>query len=198
MKLFKLRHIILLVALGLFSHCGDKNKSNEDSELYTNDKSMIGIEISDEELGIKFNSPKDWELTPSSLSKKVENRNNPGDGFIYEPIYVFFEKEHGSVLSVGKVNSTDTLISKNSEVNFYRGLLSSKYKNSEMSLHSFVHSRIEFTLVRFSKENLTAYKLFFQNRRQQIVQLEYSFRKNSAELVVPAIKASIGSIRLIN
>ncbi len=198
MKFFKLRHIVLLAALGLFSNCGDKNKSDESSELYTNDKSQIGIEISDEVLGIKFNSPKDWELTPASLSKKIENRNNPGDGFIYEPVYVFFDKVNGSVLSAGKVNSTDTLISKSSEVNFYKGLLSSKYKNSEMSLHSFVHSRISFTLVRFNKENLTDYKLFFQNSRQQIVQLEYSFRKDSVDSVLPAVKASIGSIRLIN
>ncbi|MFA7422017.1 MAG: hypothetical protein WCZ90_20200 [Melioribacteraceae bacterium] len=198
MKLLKLRHMILLAALGLFSHCGDKNKSDDNTELYTTDKSQIGIEISDEELGVKFNPPKDWELTPSSLSKKIENRNNPGDGFIYEPVYVFFDKVNGSVLSGGKVNSTDSLVSKSSEINFYKGLLSAKYKNSKMSLHNFVQSGISFTLVRFSKENLTAHKLFFQNSKQQIVQLEYSFRKDFADSVLPAIKASIGSVRLIN
>lgn len=199
MKIIKLRYLILLFAAYLFISCsGKKSQEEEAANLFSFDKTKIGIEISDGLLGIKFNPPLDWDLTPSSLSKKIENRNNPGDGFIYEPVYVFFDKANGSVLSCGKVNSTDTSAAKSSEINFYKGLLSTKYKNSNMSMHTFVHSQITFTLVKFEKENLSGSKLFFQNSSGQIIQLEYSFRKDSEELVSPAIKASIGSIRLIN
>lgn len=199
MKIIKLRYLILLLAGYLLVSCsGKKSPEEEAANFYSVDKTKIGIEIGDDLLGIKFNPPIDWDLTPSSLSKKIENRNNPSDGFIYEPVYVFFDKANGSVLSCGKVNSTDTTVAKSSEINFYKGMLSTKYKNSNMSIHTFVHSRITFTLIKFDKENLTGKKLFFQNSSGQIIQLEYSFRKDSEETVTPAIKASIGSIRLIN
>ena len=199
MKIIKLRYLILLLAGYLLVSCsGKKGREEEAANLYSFDKTKIGIEISDDALGIKFNPPLDWDLTPSSLSKKIENRNNPGEGFIYEPVYIFFDKANGSVLSCGKVNSTDTTVTKSSEINFYKGLLSTKYKDSNISMHTFVHSQITFTLVMFEKENLSGSKLFFQNSSGQIIQLEYSFRKDSEELVSSAIKASIGSIRLIN
>ncbi len=199
MKIIKLRYLILLFAGYLLVSCGGKKSPEEEAaNLYSSDKTKIGIEISDDVLGIKFNPPLDWDLTPSSLSKKIENRNNPSDGFIYEPVYVFFDKANGSILSCGKVSSTDTTVATSSHINFYKGLLSTKYKNSNLSMHSFVHSRIAFTVIKFDKENLTGNKLFFQNSSGQIIQLEYSFRKDSEETVTPAIKASIGSIKLLN
>lgn len=198
MKLTELRHLILLIVTLLLSACADKNRNSISEETYTFDKSIIGIDVSDAELGIKFNPPKDWELMPSSLSKKMEMRNNPGDGFIYQPVYVFFNNTNGALLSSGFVFSTDSLAAKTSVLNFYKGLLTAKYKNSNFSLSNFVHSKISFNLIRFDKENLTAFKLFFQNSKGQIIQLEYSFRKDSLDTVLPSIKASIGSIRLLN
>ena len=199
MKIIKLRYLILLTAGYLLVSCsGKKSEEEEAANLFSFDKTKIGMEISDDVLGIKFKPPLDWELMPSSISKKIENRNNPSDGFIYEPVYIFFDKANGSVLSCGKVNSTDSTITTSSEINFYKGLLSTKYKNSNLSMNTFVHSRITFTLVKFDKENLRGSKLFFQNSRGQIIQLEYSFRKDSEELVSPAIKASIGSSLLLN
>lgn len=197
MKINKLRYLILLLSGLLIYSCGGKQTGEDSTELFSFDKTLIGVEVSDADLGIKFNPPLDWELMPSSLSKKMEMRNNPSDGFIYQPVYVFFNKSNGSLLSSGLVSSTDSLASKNCVLNFYKGLLTAKYKNSNLALSTFVHSRITFNLIKFDKENLTAYKLFFPNNSGQIVQLEYSFRKDSLDSVSPAIKASIGSIRLV-
>lgn len=193
-----LRYFVFIAVIILFISCGGKNSSNELTEFFTFDKKNIGIEVSDTDLGIKFNPPLEWELIPSSLSKKMEIRNNPSDGFIYQPVYVFFNKSNGAVLSCGFVNSTDSTASKGSILNFYKGLITTKYKKANLVLSTFVHSRISFNMIQFDKENLTAYRLFFQNQYGQILQFEYSLGKDSLDLVLPAIKASIGSIRLID
>ncbi|KAF0153283.1 MAG: hypothetical protein FD143_360 [Ignavibacteria bacterium] len=198
MKFNQLRYSILLISSLLFCYCGGKHSAEDSAEMFSFDKALIGVDVSDENLGIKFNPPIDWELMPSSLSKKMEMRISPSDGFTYQPVYVFFNKSNSSVLSGGLVTSNDSSASANSILNFYKGLLSSKYKNSNLVLNTFIHSRISFNQIKFDLENLTAYKLFFQNSRGEIVQLEYSFRKDSLASVLPEIKASIGSIRLIN
>lgn len=198
MKLYQLRYLVLLISVMLFYSCS-QNKSDEDSsELYTFNKNLVGVEVSDVDLGVKFSPPLEWELMPSSLSKKMEMRNNPSDGFIYQPEYVFFNKSTGAVLSCGIVFSTDSLASKNSVLNFYKGLLSIKYKDSNYSLSNFVHSRISFNHIKFDKENLTAHRIFFQNISGKIIQLEYSGEKGSISDLLPAIKASIGTIRLLD
>lgn len=198
MMLYQLRYFILLLSSLLLHSCLGKQSSEDSAEMFSFDKTLIGVDVSDEILGIKFNPPIDWELMPSSLSKKMELRINPSDGFTYQPVYVFFNKLNGSLLSSGIVSSNDTSASDNSIINFYKVLLTSKYKNSNLVVDTFIHSRITFNLIKFDIENLTAHRLFFLNSSGQIVQLEYSFRKDSLDSVLPAIKASIGSIRLVN
>lgn len=197
MKLQQLRHIVLLTCAIFICSCSDKKSTDDSADLYSFNNDLVGVEVSDVDLGIKFSPPLDWELMPSSLSKKMEMRNSPSDGFIYQPVYVFFNNSNGAVLSCGIVTSTDSLASKNSELNFYKGLLTTKYKDSNFRLSNFLHSRISFNQIRFDKENLSAHRIFFKNISGKIIQLEYSVNKESITDELPKIKASIGTIRLL-
>ena len=184
---------LFLTILTLYSCSGKKVDDN--SDFFIENKNEIGIELVDQDLGIKFNPPKGWELTPSSLSKKIENKLNPNDGYVYQPIYVFFNRASLGFLSAGKVILTDTTLASSAKLNYYKSFLTDKYKNVNCSLGNFSNNKIYFTQFRYEKANLISYKLFFQNSKNEIVQFEYSIRKEILEQSSIAIKSSIGTIR---
>jgi hypothetical protein len=177
--------------------CGKGNNDQNDSDFFSSDKSKLGIEVIDQELGIKFYPPIRWELRQTSISKKIESRDssNPNDHFVYEPTYVFFDNSSGGLLSVGKVVTNDTALAKSARLNYYKGLISTKHKNDKLSSGNFIHSKIYFSQFTIEKHNLISFKLVFENRAGQIIQFDYTIPSGYLENAQPLIKSSIGSIR---
>lgn len=196
----KFIHPILAICLStvLFFSCGKGDSLQDDSDYFTFDKSLHGIEVVDQELGIKYFPPKNWELQQSMISKKTESRDssNPNDKFIYSPTYVFFDDSTGGFLSVGKVVTSDTMLAKGARLNFYKGLISSKYKNESLIIGNFIHSKIYFSQIKFEKYNLVSFKLLFLNANNEILEFDYTIPSKFFEGTEPSIKSSIGSIRL--
>jgi hypothetical protein len=197
----KMIYKFFLPILGLFLliKCSGEGTDKSGEDFYINDQSLLGIEVIDKDLGIKILPPKNWILMPSSLSKKIEARNgmnNNQDNFIYQPVYLFFNDSTGSVLSVGNVLTVDSTLSKYSAINYYKSLLSTKYKNNDLTIGSFTKSNIAFTQFKFKKENLVSIKLIFENSRHEIIQADYSFPQLYANSLDGLIKASVGSIQL--
>ena len=182
-----------------FISCGDgKNGESDLSDFISFDKSKLGIEVIDQNLGIKFFPPNGWDLKQSSISRKVESRGSstkPHDNFFYQPIYVFFDNTTGGLLSVGKVETNDTTISKGARLNYYKGLLNTKYKDNNLSVGNFIHSKIYFTQLKFRKENLISYKIIFENSSGEIIQFDYTIPKDLLENANLSIKSSVGSIQ---
>ncbi|MCX7875415.1 MAG: hypothetical protein N2321_04505 [Melioribacteraceae bacterium] len=182
--------VISLTTLLIIFSCSKDELRDEIN--FVNDSTKIGIETSDYDLGIKFNAPKNWDLQPASLSRKVESNSN--DSFIYQPIYLFFDTSTKSILSVGKVVSLDTSMSKNSRINFYKSLLTRKNKNNKLAFSSFTNNKIHFNKISYEKENLISYKIIFNNDNFDIIQFDYSFSKENLKSEIEFIKASIGTI----
>lgn len=193
-KILLLKKVFLaLLFVSIWFGC---SKDVNDEEIsFIVDQSKLGIEMSDYDLGVKFHPPKNWELQPASLSKKIESRNST-ESFIYEPIYLFFNDSSKAVLSVGKVMSLDSSVSKSAQINFYKSLLLSKYKENNVRFSSFTHNKINFTQLIFEKGNLISYKIIFLNGDNDIIQFDFSFRSEFKKNILINIKASIGSIKL--
>jgi len=192
--------VLLFVSSFLFLiSCGKgKNDGTDLSNFIAFDKSKLGIELVDQSMGIKFSPPNGWELKQSSISRKVESRGsttNPNDNFFYQPIYVFFDNTTGGLLSVGKVETSDTTISKSARLNYYKSLLNKKYKINDLEVGNFVHSKIYFTQLKFRKENLISYKIIFENSSGDLIQFDYTIPKDFLENVNLSIKSSVGSIQ---
>lgn len=196
---YLLRSLLIVSSFLFLISCGKgKNGESDLSDFVAFDKSKLGIEVMDQDLSIKFFPPKGWELKQSSISRKVESRGsstNPNDNFFYKPIYIFFDNTTGGLLSVGKVATNDTTILKSARLNYYKGLLNSKYKNNNLSVGNFIHSKIYFTQLRFQKENLISFKIIFENSTGEIIQFDYTIPKDFLENSDVSIKSSVGSIQ---
>ena len=194
--------VLILIIIGLlFTSCGKKGNGSGENEYFTFDSSKLGIEVADQDFGIKFSPPKGWNLRPTSISKKIESRGsneNPAENFIYQPVYVFFNDSTGGLLSVGKILSGDSTIAKSARINYYKDLLNKKYKDDNLTSANFINSRIYFNQIKFSKHNLVSYKIVFANPNNDVIQFDYTIPQNFMETTEEFIKASIGSIKLLN
>ncbi len=188
-----LQYLIIVPLIIIIYSCSKNNKREEMN--FINDSTKIGVETIDYDLGIKFNAPKDWELQPASLSKKMES--NSSESFFYQPIYLFFDKNNKAILSVGKVQSTDTTLSKSSQINYYKSLMISKYKNNNLSYAPFTKEKIHFNKINYEKENLISLKIIFLNRDDEIIQFDFSFQKDRKDELITFIQASIGTIETL-
>ena len=188
--------VVVVISSFIVISCGKGKNDQNDSDFFSFDKSKLGIEVVDQELGIKFNPPINWELRQTSISKKVESRDasNPNDHFVYEPTYVFFDNSTGGLLSVGKVVTNDTTLAKSARLNYYKGVISTKNKNDKLTSSNFIHSKIYFSQFILEKQNLISYKLVFENPAGQIIQFDYTIPAGNLETAQPLIKSSIGSI----
>lgn len=193
--------LIYVVMISLLASCGKGEDSQDNSDEYFSfNKSELGIEVVDQELGIKFYPPIKWELRQTSISKKIESRGavaKPGDNFVYQPTYVFFNDSTGGLLSVGKVVTNDTVLAKSARLNYYKGLIGTRHKNNNLTTGNFVHSKIYFTQFKIEKQNLVSFKIVFENSRGEIIQFDYTIPASNLEDTQPVVKSSLGSIRLL-
>jgi hypothetical protein len=82
-------------------------------------------------------------------------------------------------------------------LNYYKSDLADKYKDNKLLIGSFINSRISFTYIKLEKENLISIKLLFMNQTGELIQFDYTIPANRLPHVENAIKASIGSIKLM-
>lgn len=190
--------LLLAASVILISCSKSKNGEADASDYFSFDTSKLGMEVVDQDMGIKFYPPMKWELRQTQISKKIESRGaavKPEDNFVYKPTYVFFNDSTNGLLSVGKVETKDTTIAKSAQLNFYKGLMATKYKDNHITSVTFVHSKIYFSQLKLEKENLTSFKILFENSKQEIIELDYTIPSKYFESSYPFIKSSIGSIR---
>jgi hypothetical protein len=200
----KINTIFLAVILLIIFIIGCKSKEDAgwfNPDFYNNDIEKIAPEIVDESLGCKFNPPVNWLFQSAELSRKIESKSNLQDNgqknFTYSPAYLFFNDSTGSLLSIGKVDYSDSVPTIENLVNSYKNLLSNKLKNEKLSIGSFTKSGIKFAQFKSEKGNFVNYKIFFPNESGKLIQLDCTIRKENLETELNYLKASVGSIELL-
>jgi len=191
---------IPILILILLAGCKSKPEVCVSAEYFSNDKTKLGIEVTDQELGIRFSPPIGWELKQTLISKRAMSGGKSsqlGMNFSYNPIYVFFNDTTSGLFSAGKVEGGDSSLTKSARLNYYKSALADKYKENKIVIGSFVNSGIAFTHLKLEKENLFSIKLLFMNKIGDVIQFDYTVPANRLPHVIAAINASIGSIKFM-
>ncbi len=185
----------------IFSGC---SKNNDDKFSYRDlkfDKLKLAAEIRDENLKIKFNPPINWHMKQPEFSRKVESYSKNSDSsekhFFYTPVYLFFNDSTNSLLNVGFVNSSDSTLSLNEKLNYYKNLVSNKYYKYNLTVDEFVHSNIHFTQFKYEIGNFINNKIVFQSKNI-IVTFDFTVLKKNYTKELEYIKSAISSIKLID
>ena len=168
---------------------------------YSSETTLLQQKTTDFDLGIKFNSPINWDLRSTEISKRVENKagyKGIRGEFIYSPSYVYFDDSTTSVLSLGKVEPPDSLKGREGLLNLYSQILiSKKSTDTGYEVDQFVKDGIKFTQFTINRGSIVSKRLVFQNKFKDIIQFEYTSKTSQFKSEYEKIKQSIGSIILL-
>lgn len=172
-----------------------------EKKFYSTKTTDLAQKTTDFDLGIIFNSPKNWDLRSTEISRRIENKRGykgiKGE-FIYEPSYVFFDDSTTSVLSLGRVEPPDSLKGRSGLLNFYSQILVSKeIGENDNEVDQFVKDEIKFTQFTLDRGSIISKRLVLQNKFDDLIQFEYTSRKNFFDSEYQKILQSIGSIILL-
>ncbi|MCF6269771.1 MAG: hypothetical protein L3J41_08680 [Melioribacteraceae bacterium] len=191
-------YISFMLLTTLFISCTEKSETKKELpklENILNDKIVI-----DEELGITYQTPFNWNEMPASLSEKFVARLSGKDKnnlIVYSPKSFFYDDNSSSLLRVGRVSLKDKSISELLTLEKYIELFE-KY-NSKLKIE---RTEIQFNQfkafeMKIEKGNLTSFKIIFHNRVQEIIQLDFSITNKNISKLKASIDASIKSIKLL-
>lgn len=192
------KYILLVLLTILFISCDEKDKIEKDpSELAASLSDKIVI---DEDLNISYQFPLNWEQMPASLSEKFVARLSGKDKnnlIVYSPKTFYYDQSSASLLRVGKVSLKDNSFPAILTVDHYISQFK-KYNNDLTVERSEIQlNQIKIVQLKIEKGNHISYKIIFQNKLLEIIQLDFSITKINIKKFKSSINASIKSIKLL-
>lgn len=194
--------LFLLSVLFLTVSCGDdspKMGQGEEMEFEVN-PALLGDEVFDNSLGIKFSPPKEWNLLdPESFAAFSEriSKEVRQEKVKVTPRSIYSSAVRKCLLTVStfEVLSTD---GKN-PFDAYRILLSKEFDSLQLNSSHFTKSGIKIYQHLIQSGKQVNFKLLFEPQKGKFCQFDYVILKtNYNKSTAKAIESSIGSILLIN
>lgn len=204
MKIKKvLKNGLILLAISVmisFNSCKSK-RGNEFEEISIDvDKNRIGNEFVEMNLKFKFNPPKGWMLKPSELTEKIVSRQKSvkegGESFLYKPLYVFFSDSTKGILTIGTIETNDSLKS-SVQIQRYIDELIIRFEKPNVTVKNFVKDRIMISHLTILKQSIVTQKMLFKNGEGNYIQFDYTLQKEMADTEEKAIESSLGSLIMV-
>lgn len=167
--------------------------------LFEIDSLRVGAFYADPIAGFQFQAPKHWQPVADQLMEKLAAQvTQPiqSQEIDFRPLTFFLNHENGSALSISRIISqTDTTWPQLRSQ--YIDLVKTNFQATEFKSGEFMKDEIQFTQFLIQTDKTVNFKLVFENRPGQIIQLDYIVPKNYYPNEVKAIESSIGSIKRI-
>lgn len=200
MKLFNLYTYAFLCTLIISCNNSDNKVSKDFPTLEFNiQNNLIEKETIINNLEISISSPINWLLTNQENINEVklifEEMFSFENNFKYLLENIFIDDDNSSMLALGKVFINDTL----SFIEFNNLYVKElKKNNNEINSSIFYKENILVSQLLINSENKINFRLFFENRKNEIIQVDYITSVKNYANEVKSIESSIGSIKLIN
>jgi len=194
MKFFIQAWSLLIVGLFLFCSKQDQSGTNEINELkFEVDSTKLEIRTRNTDLGIQFNSPKDWMPISHELLEDFSKRNASeylkASGFVWKPISIFLNKKNESLLYISLVQGQDDT----SSITMYKDLIQKNIASAKAG--DFIKDGIHFSQILVQDNERVNFKLLFFNSKNQLIQFDYVIPNQFYISELKAIESSIGSIQ---
>ncbi|MFA3783165.1 hypothetical protein ABRY23_08890 [Melioribacteraceae bacterium 4301-Me] len=193
-----IRYLLFLFSFPFLTNCTKEKNINSNDDFLKIDTTLIGVKIYDKNLGIKFNTPKNWLLTPTLASKKEISLYGKGikgqEKFIFTPTYVFFNTTTSGLLNVGMVVFEDSGRVSNANFELYKSTLSQKLNPNLKAMVNFTKAGMNFTYFKGEQQNFVWITLVCSNLKGSVIQFNYNSVKQNYALEENAIQSSIATI----
>ncbi len=200
-KAVKTGLILLSISVMMsFNSCKSKSGNEFEEVSIDVDTNRIGNEFVEMNLKFKFNPPKGWMLKPSELTEKIVSRQKSvkeaGESFLYKPLYVFFSDSTKGILTIGTIETNDTLKTP-IQIQRYIDELILRFEKPNVTVRNFVKDKIMISHLTIAKQSIITQKMVFRNIIGNYIQLDYTLQKEMAGTEEKAIESSLGSLKLV-
>jgi len=204
LQIAKRNKVILVCALFtllFFIGCGEEKSEDKTPK---QDETQIAAptehQFYSSSLKLSFIPPQNWELKTSEVSEKNEFDlripKNLRNKVVIKTRHIFFDKVGKSLLTIGTIESRDTLLAKGEILSLYKSVLENRYKANENNFIQEEFAGLNVTGIQIKIEKLTTQKFLFFNNDSALVLFDYSFNESQKKDLERYISSSIESVRL--
>ena len=190
----------VMVFIIMFTLIACEKDVHKTEKVETNIKLLNDEIIIDESLNISYKTPLNWDEMPASLSEKIVARlggKNKNNLILYSPKSFYYNNNSSSLLRVGKVSLKESTNPDLLKLDSYFELFK-KYNPKLIVERNDIHlKQLEIMELKIEKGNLISFKIVFNNKTKEIIQLDFSISKENLSQLKPSIDASIKSIILL-
>ena len=200
MTIRKISAILLLAFSFLIVSCGDDKNSGDikTEEVKTDDKVLSDI-IIDEELGISYQVPLQWELMSSELTERyvarLDSEKFDGNFIVYQPKAFYFNSSISGLLRVGGIDKSKESEEKELSIQNYITLYQKFNSVQNIKQKKIQTDNLLVTQLIIEKSNLLSFKNIFVNKNNKIIQFDFSLQQKDYDKNKHAIEISLASIK---
>jgi len=200
MTIRKISAIFLLAFSFLIVSCGDDKNSDDikTEEVKTDDKVLSDI-IIDEELGISYQVPLQWELMSSELTERyvarLDSEKFDGNFIVYQPKAFYFNSSISGLLRVGGIDKSKESEDKELSIQNYITLYQKFNSVQNIKQKKIQTDNLLVTQLIIEKSKLLSFKNIFVNKNKKIIQFDFSLQQKDYDKNKHAIEISLASIK---
>ena len=200
MTIRKISTILLFAFSFLILSCGDDKNSDDikTEEVKTDDKVLSDI-IIDEELGISYQVPLQWELMSSELTERyvarLDSEKFDGNFIVYQPKAFYFNSSISGLLRVGGIDKSKESEEKELSIQNYITLYQKFNSVQNIKQKKIQTDNLIVTQLIIEKSNLLSFKNIFVNKNKKIIQFDFSLQQKDYFNNKHAIEISLASIK---
>ena len=200
MLIRKISAILLLAFSFLILSCGDdKNSDDIKTEKVKTDDKVLSDIIIDEELGISYQVPLQWELMSSELTERyvarLDSEKFDGNFIVYQPKAFYFNSSISGLLRVGGIDKSKESEEKELSIQNYITLYQKFNSVQNIKQKKIQTDNLLVTQLIIEKSNLLSFKNIFVNKNKKIIQFDFSLQQKDYDKNKHAIEKSLASIK---
>ena len=200
MTIRKISAILLFAYSFLILSCGDdKNSYDIKTEKVKTDDKVLSDIIIDEELGISYQVPLQWELMSSELTERyvarLDSEKFDGNFIVYQPKAFYFNSSISGLLRVGGIDKSKESGEKELSIQNYITLYQKFNSVQNIKQKKIQTDNLLVTQLIIEKSNLLSFKNIFFNKNKKIIQFDFSLQQKDYDRNKHVIEISLASIK---
>lgn len=193
--------ILLIITSLLLQFCGEDKSIDKNSEKVIPKEESLSDVIIDEELGISYRIPLQWNLMSSELSERyvarLDSEQFDGNFIVYQPKAFYFNSDISGLLRIGSITKNLTSVETELSVDSYISRFRKFNPIKDFERKTIQTDNLVITQLVIKKSNLISFKNIFMNNQNRIIQFDYSIQEKDYENQKKKIHSSLVSIQTL-
>lgn len=195
------KSIFLFTTIFLLQYCVEDKTIEKKSENVVPKEEILSDIVIDEELGISYRTPLQWDLMSSELSERyvarLDSEQFDGNFIVYQPKAFYFNSNISGLLRIGSINKNNTSEETELSIDSYISRFRKFNPIKDFERKTIQTNNLVITQLIIKKSSLLSFKNIFMNNQNRIIQFDFSIQEKDYEVEKEKINSSLAAIELL-